>query len=133
MKFQLRFVLPFETAFIDAEGEDLADASCSLLGANLERALFVRPDDAGRTDGDTSYFSLIEVRGGDSFVARYFFGGIGRFGGVKPKPNPLQCASIAEVERRLGLESGVLDCDWAGEESREDAWARKMAPYAAAA
>lgn len=128
MKFELRFLLPFETPFIEVSGEDIADAACSLLGLNLKRALFVRPEDAGRTDGDTSYFAQMECKGGESFTARYFFGGIGRSGGLKPLPNPLQCSSIAEVERRLGLQPGDLDCEWVGEESAKDAWTRKMTP-----
>lgn len=129
MKFQLRFLLPFETPLVEVEGTDLADAACSLLGLHLKRALFVRPDDAGRTDGDTSYFAQMECEEEASFTARYFYGGIGRSGGVKPPRNPLQCSSIAEVEMRLGLEPGALDCEWAGEESAEEAWDRKMAPF----
>ncbi|WP_139222977.1 hypothetical protein [Paracidovorax wautersii] len=126
MKYQLRFLLPFETSFVEVEGEDLADAACSLLGLHLKRALFIRPADAGRSDGDTSYFAQMECEGEGAFTARYFFGGIGRSGGVKPLRNPLQCSSVAEVEMRLGLEPGSLDCEWMGEESAEDAWNRKQ-------
>lgn len=136
--YKLRFIAPVPSEeVINAPGTDLSDAACDLLLANRSKALFVKPEDAGRSDGDTTYFAKMEVIDGDPdelvgyrvddgvFVARCFYGGIGRKGGVKPPRNPLQCASLSEVEARLGLEVGYLDCDWAGEESEKDAMARQ--------
>lgn len=128
MKYQLRFCQPFQTNHLFIDAGDLAEAACDLLGAHKGRALFIRPADAGRTDGDNTYFALMQAPDGEPFVARYFFGGIGRSGGVKPPANPLQCRSIQEVEQRLGLSAGDLDCDWEGEETSEEALKRKRGP-----
>lgn len=137
MIFKIRFLAPCESSFMNATGVDFADAACTLLLDNTGKALFIKPDDAGREDGYTTYFAKMEVtdvspeelgeyKTDDGvFVARCFMGWIGRKGGVKPPRNPLQCNSLREVEKRLGLSEGYLDCDWAGEESEEDAIKRK--------
>ena len=133
MIFKIRFLDPYESSFMTAKGVDFADAACALLLDNTGKALFIKPDDAGRVDGCTTYFAKMKVtdispeelgeyKTDDGvFVARCFMGGIGRKGGIKSPRNPLQCNSLREVEKRLGLSEGYLDCDWAGEESEEDA------------
>ena len=127
MTINIRFILPVATPFFAVSEDDLSVAACSLLGDNKEKALFIKPEDAERSDGDTTYFAIMETDRGESLIARYFFGGIGRYGGVKPPRDPLQCASLAEVETRLGLEAGAIsDCDWSGEESEDEGWERKI-------
>ena len=132
MNYTLRLIAPRQTNFFSVEAETLADAACDLLGRHKDKAFFVRPDNAGREDGDTTYFANVEIQGHGSVTARYFSGGIGRKGGVKPPRNPLERDSIAEVERDLGLEHGDLTAtDWEGEESADSAWERKMGRQAA--
>lgn len=133
MSYTLRISAPRTTDFVKIVAfETLADAACDLLGKNLDKAFFVRPSNAGRDDGDTTYFAIVEIQGGGSVVARFFSGGIGRKGGVKPPRNLLERGSIAEVERDLGLEPGDLTAtDWEGEESSDSAWERKMGRKAA--
>lgn len=132
MIYTLRLSAPRATDFVEVEAETLADAACDLLGKNMDKAFFVRPDNAGRGDGDTTYFANVEVQGHGTVTARYFYGGIGRKGGVKPPRNPLERDSIAEVERDLGLEMGDLTAtEWQGEESADSAWERKMGRQAA--
>lgn len=126
MSHNIKFLKPFESPFFQSSADELSYAACEILGQNLKKALFVRPEDAGRDDGDTSYFALMADDAGHEFAARYFFGGIGRKGGVKPPRSPLQCASLAEVETRLGLPSGDLDCEWDGEQSSQDAFDEKF-------
>ena len=126
MPHKIKFLKPFESQFSESNAEELSEAACDLLANHANKALFIRPDDAGRNDGDTTYFALMADDTGHEFVARYFYGGIGRKGGIKPPRNPLQCASMAEVETRLGLPAGGLDCEWDGEQSAEDAWEAKL-------
>ena len=125
MHHKIKFLKPFTTDFIQTSEADLSQAACELLSQHLGQALFILAVDAGRTDGDTSYFSLMADETGHEFVARYFSGGIGRSGGIKPQKKPLQCATMAEIESRLGVSPGHLECEWAGVESAADAWEKK--------
>ena len=125
MIFNLRITSPKATDFVRVKAETLADAACNFLGENTDKAFFVRPANAGRQDGDTSYFALVEIEGVGTVMARYFRGGIGRTGGVKPPRNPLERDSIAAVERDLGMAPGALtETEWEGEESAAAAWER---------
>ena len=126
MQFKIRSLRPHVTPFTAVEADTLAEAAGDFLAENRAKALFVRPANAGRADGDTTYFAVLEVEGEGEFVARYFYGGIGRQGGIKPK-NPNERDSIAAVERDLGLKPGdISDVEWVGEESPDHAWDRKM-------
>jgi hypothetical protein len=129
MIFNLRMTRPTVTSFVTVEASELSTAACNFLGKNTSKALFVRPENAGRDDGDTSYFAQIEVEGVGEVTARYFFGGIGRHGGITTW-NPNERKSLADVERSLGLADGSLtECDWEGEESADDAWKRERSKY----
>lgn len=126
MKFNIRLTQPVETQFASVEASDVAEAACSFLESQIHQALFVRPENAGRQDGQTTYFGLVDVQDHGVMCARYFYAGIGRKGGIKVR-NPNERNSIAEVEKEFGIGAGSLDdCDWSGEESTDDAWERKM-------
>lgn len=126
MIYNVRMVAPHVTEFSPVQAETLADAAGNFLGENLKKSLFVRPCNAGRTDGETSYFARLEVQGEGAVTARYFFSGIGRHGGIVTR-DPRERSSLAKVERDLGLAPGSLtECEWEGEEPADVAWERKM-------
>ena len=131
MKYNIRFLLPVATEFKEISAESMAEACCTHLGKNRSKSLFVKPKNAGRSDGDTSYFAIMQVEGeSNSFVVRYFFGGIGRHGGVKPPQDPSERFTLAEVERDFGLNAGhITDTEWDGEESAVDAWNQKLSEH----
>lgn len=119
---------PQITGFVIVQAETLADAACAFLSDHLGQALFVRPINDSQTHGDTTYFARVDIRGEGEMTARYFYGGIGRYGGIRhiKHINPNERANLTDVERDLGLEQGDLtDCEWQGEESVAQAAERK--------
>ena len=71
--------------------------------------------------GETIYFATIEIDGHGEFVARSFYSGIGRRGGVtRPR---ITLRKIAEI---LGWEKDpqeLIEPGWEYEETIEEAWA----------
>lgn len=127
MTYQARLLAPKASAFHPVSGSDVGDAASNFLGSRLDQALFVRPENYDSEDGETAYFAMVEVEGAEPVCVRYFYSGIGRKGGVQDKRHPNERASLAEVERSLGLESGFLSgANWRGEETAEEAWQRKF-------
>lgn len=125
MKYHIRFKHSASN-FQPLEAESVAEAACIFLEKNCSKALFVRPENAGRTDGETSFFAVVDIQGEGEFLTRYFTGCIGRTGGIKPPKNPNERLSLAAVERDLGLSAGDIEqAEWEGEESVEDAWNRQ--------
>lgn len=124
--FKARLIEPTQTPFVEVKADDLISAACEGVFAHRRDALFVLASDSGIPTAETTYYAVVEVEGAEPVVARYFYGGIGRKGGLKPRPTPLQCTTIAEVEARLKLSPGALDCDWEGEETMTEALARSF-------
>lgn len=126
MQFKIRFTAPVASASTCVEGRDVADAVGEFVAARLDSCLFVRPGSPGNSGRETAYFAVIEVEGKGPLVARHFYSGIERAGGVRAT-NPKERAGLSEVEQSLGLSPGCLtEQDWDGEESAESAWERKF-------
>ena len=49
-------------------------------------------------------------------IARYFYAGIGRTGGVRPQKNPRQCDTMEQLCDRLGVPYDFFDEAWVLEE-----------------
>lgn len=119
------FVAPTTSDFVEVPGADVADAVGNFMASRLEKCLFVRPENGSGSDFETVYFAMFNVEGYGVTLGRHFYSGIGRQGGVKVK-NPRERFSLAEVEKDLNLPAGFLsETDWVGEESVEEATARK--------
>ena len=73
-----------------------------------------------RDSHETLYAALLEISAEAlqplQLVARYFYAGIGRKGGVRPPKGPRRCDSMAELCDRLNVPADFFDEEWALEE-----------------
>lgn len=120
--FNVRFVSPSKTQFVQVAALDVTDAVSTLVERNLGKCLFVKHANGN----ETAYFAVVEVEGEGKFVGRHFYAGINRKGGVTPKNN-MERATLEEVEQELNLSEGYLSEDeWQGEESVEEAQKNRL-------
>jgi len=73
-----------------------------------------------RDSHETLYAALLEISAENleplQLVARFFYAGIGRKGGVRPQKSPRQCDSMGDLCDRLNVSSDFFDEEWALEE-----------------
>ncbi|CAM5531546.1 hypothetical protein [Thauera mechernichensis] len=116
--YRVRFVKPEsakDVTSITASSQE--EAANAFMATNYARG-YVVPS-AARGTSETLYAAIVEVSGNDSppqqFVARYFYAGIGRSGGVRP---PKTCSSMPDLCKRLGVDDDFFDDGWMLEEKR---------------
>jgi hypothetical protein len=74
-----------------------------------------------RTGEDVGTYAIVEVQGYGEFIARCFYRGVGRKGGIRPVN---MASSVDDLAKRLGVPPDALsdvDNTWLHEESWEDA------------
>lgn len=74
-----------------------------------------------RDSHETLYAALLEISSDGlaplQLVARFFYAGIGRKGGVRPQKRPRQCGSMTELCERLNVPADFFDEEWLLEET----------------
>ncbi|MGQ5490435.1 hypothetical protein ACUH78_16440 [Thauera sp. ZXT1-4] len=116
--YRVRFVKPesaIEVTSITASSQE--EAANEFMTINYAHGYVVPA--AARGASETLYAAILEVSGDDvapqQFIARYFYAGIGRSGGVRP---PKTCSSMGDLCSRLGVEEEFFDEGWMLEERR---------------
>jgi hypothetical protein len=116
--YRVRFVKPEsakDVTSITASSQE--EAANEFMAINYAHGYVVPA--AARGASETLYAAIVEVSGIDSppqqFVARYFYAGIGRSGGVRPTKT---CSSMPDLCKRLGVDDDFFDEGWMLEEKR---------------
>lgn len=113
--FRCRTVRPTVTPWRDIEAEDYTDAV-------IEYHYRMTPDREGRglgynfSPGNTVYFARVECEGHGELIARTFWKGIVRAGGVKPA----HIRTLRDIADAVGWEDdpeGLIADGWDREES----------------
>ena len=127
MIFQCRVTKPSESNWFAQEAGTPEEAA----NAFHERYSGTLPSVRHRvTDGDGIFvilFARIEVEGHGEWISRVYVYGIFRGGGVPRRP-PMTLQEIAEVVGLSGPPEHLLEPGWVGEETHEEAEARRDAP-----
>ncbi len=116
--YRVRFVKPESPACVASITASSKEEAANEFMASNYASGYVVPS-AARGCVETLYAAIVEVSGDDvapqQFIARYFYAGIGRSGGVRP---PKTCSSMGDLCSRLGVEEEFFDEGWMLEERR---------------
>jgi hypothetical protein len=126
--YRIRFLLPKHPETFKITATRTPEEVVSEFFADHHREGYVVRGDA-RDSHETLYAALLEISADAlaplQLVARFFYAGIGRKGGVRPQKSPRQCDSMRELCDRLNVPANFFDEEWPLEEtSRQDPMTR---------
>lgn len=115
--YTLRFLVPSTgpTASIDSTGTP-EEVVSDFMAENFSKALLLPV--GLYSNKEAMYAAAIEIASDDDsqvLVARHFYAGIGRQGGVV-RPNPNRCSSLLDMATRLGVSEDFFNGTWYLEE-----------------
>ena len=117
--YRIRFVNPPQSEIFEISAETTPEEVVNDFFADHHREGYVVRGEA-RESHETLYAALLEISAEAlqplELVARYFYAGIGRTGGVRPQKNPRQCDTMEQLCDRLGVPYDFFDEAWVLEE-----------------
>ena len=117
--YRIRFLNPPQSEIFEISAETAPEEVANDFFADHHREGYVVRGEA-RDSHETLYAALLEISAEAlqplQLVARYFYAGIGRKGGVRPQKGPRRCDSMAELCDRLNVPADFFDEAWVLEE-----------------
>ncbi len=117
--YRIRFLNPPQSEIFEISAETTPEEVVNDFFADHHREGYVVRGEA-RDSHETLYAALLEISAEAlqplQLVARYFYAGIGRKGGVRPQKNPRQCDTMEQLCDRLGVPYDFFDEAWVLEE-----------------
>ncbi len=121
MTYRCRTILPTVSAWTEQGGASPEDAAAEFWAKTWRHGAGA---EFKRAPGDVVAFARVEVEGHGSVVARVFWTGLVRKGGV-PRRRPTTLADVAAAIGWEGDPAELLADGWECEETTEEAMVRK--------